>query len=1470
MLTLDDIKDFKIEKRKIILPKPEGNIGNLIFLPYLTPKKCGKAIKTMSTLFVRQANWKYIYRDYKYAFKLFNKHLRYNNLRERDTILDDYEEEDKSLKGVKNFSLAKSKNCFIDLSHYMNNFFNFKRYSWKMTINEFFRLFSEVTHKEEYNSFNKKIILLNINEWEIDKSDVVNKYNILNNPFSILYLAMRKDVDVVKMVGDCTIVITDGKQSFFKFDPSKLDKYSYLDFKLAISKIKADLLDKDLDNDAHLSEYGTTSSNAPKEELEKSKAQLAADNDNSSNINNEEQEKKSLLDRIHDMDGTSHTDEEEEEEPEEEPEVITSDDEEKSSDEKDTRTDEEKERELVDELIDELNTDETTIEDIQEILAKKVPDRPVSAREKKLKEEQLKIKLESGKTLAEVMDDVKNNPSYKNIPVTDVSDKVNTLNSRLTKVKYPNFEKAYNDEVFEKDFYSIFNSLSERKDLPVYIRKVTKEDTSDTLNLKETYKFELEDTVYGRRHTFTIDVPKFIEGKYMYLGGNKKIFIKQLILKPIVKIAPDTVQICSNYSKIFMYRYGDKVSPKMENLINVISNDNKHFTCKLGNSNPFNTSYKTSIEYDILAKKFLSVKVKGSDTIFIFSQELVNEFAETNNIDIAKIDRDKELIVGFRKENGKYKVMTVDSDEAVIAATGFGNGEDVDPAENTNSNKSLVDFIINEVKAVHKDYDIDKAFGDVGAKIGKRYIYSRCKIMKKFVPTVLLLSYCEGLTTVLRKAKVNYTFQQTRPKFEGNADKLSKGVIPFADGYLVFDRYPIQNSLLMNSFTLIDTRAYKFEDMDVKGTYLDIFGILYDSRIIASAFDSFYDNMIDPITKELLDGMNYPTDFVNLLLVANLLLADNNFSSEIDMNNFRVRSNEMVNAMLYKIVANAFSKYKRTAHNKTPIKISVPPTALLKEIVTSQSVEDYSILNPIVETEKSRAITAKGPSGINLDQSYTEEKRSFDKTMIGLMAMSTSPDANCGVVRELTVDPKIVSPRGFIDTSLTNDQLGDANLFSMAEMLTPLGVNRDDSIRTAMNSKQSKHIIPVAKMDPVLVSNGAEKVLPYHLTSDFTIVAKHDGVVEKIDEKNKLMVLKYTYKENGKVVTQHQVVNFAPQVSKNGAGGFFLANSLRPYVKLGQKFKANEVLAANDKFFDKYSDGVKFNLGTLCKVACMSAYNTFEDSTIVSTRLSHKMASDITMEKHLVLGPNANIIKLVKPGDKVNVNDVIAEYDQSNDEEAINKLLANIADDLKEDVSNMSKNKIVAKYSGYISDVKVYSASEIGALSPSLQKVVSEYWKGVADKKKLLKQYSISDPSLTGNLFMDADGPIKPVNGKIKGFDVEEGVLIFIYITYHNPFSIGDKLTNFGPLKGVCTEIMEPGKEFYSEYRPKEEISSIFPPGGMLGRMVPSVLPTMFCNKLLIELKRQLGEIYLGSYDYEQDFDGHLDDVPDKTYLKQR
>ena len=383
-----------------------------------------------------------------------------------------------------------------------------------------------------------------------------------------------------------------------------------------------------------------------------------------------------------------------------------------------------------------------------------------------------------------------------------------------------------------------------------------------------------------------------------------------------------------------------------------------------------------------------------------------------------------------------------------------------------------------------------------------------------------------------------------------------------------------------------------------------------------------------------------------------------------------------------------------------------------------------------------------------------------------------------------------------------------------------------------------KHIIPVKDMSPVLISTGIEKRLPYAISKDFVVRAKDDGVVKEIDTKTNMMIL--AYKDGS-----HEAVNLNPVVVKNGGGGFYLANTLVPLYKLGAKFKKNDVVAQNKDYFSKHYDGCKFNIGTLCKAAIMSAFCTYEDSKAITHKLSERLATEMIMMKHIVLGPNATVVSMMKKGDKVKVGDELIKYEASNQEEAVNKLLSSIGDDLREEVKSMSKNTLVSKYTGVIEDIRMYSTLPPENLSPSLAKIIKDYWNTIADKKKLVRKYKIEDPTYMGNTYYELDQPIRPdSSGKVKGYKLEEGIVIEFYIKFSDPVGPGDKVCDFAALKGVCCYIFPEGEEPKTMFRPDEEISTILPATSVLARKVVSILLTMFSNKCVIEMKRKLKEIY--------------------------
>jgi len=309
-------------------------------------------------------------------------------------------------------------------------------------------------------------------------------------------------------------------------------------------------------------------------------------------------------------------------------------------------------------------------------------------------------------------------------------------------------------------------------------------------------------------------------------------------------------------------------------------------------------------------------------------------------------------------------------------------------------------------------------------------------------------------------------------------------------------------------------------------------------------------------------------------------------------------------------------------------------------------------------------------------------------------------------------------------------------------------------------------------MSPALLSTGIDKEMPYTASKDFVIRAKENGVIKEVDEKNNMMIAEYS---DG----THEAINLNPIVAKNGAGGFYLENKLVPMYKLGQRFKKNDILAQHKDYFSAHYDGSKLNLGTLAKIAIMSSFGTYEDSNIVTEKLSKRMSTEMVMQKHIILGPNATVTKIVNIGDKITAGDPLIIFEQSNEDAMINKLLTGIGSDLKEEIKAIGKNVIESKYTGVVDDIRVYSTEEPSELSPSLEKIVSDYWKRIKNKKKLIRKYKITDPTYQGSTFYEIDHTIKvDQSGKVKGYKIDSGVIIEFYIKFFDSIKPGDKITH--------------------------------------------------------------------------------------------
>ena len=948
MLYLEKIPYLKVYKQKITMPI-DTKRSSLYSMIFLNSPDVDSSILTMKHPMIDTRS-KYLsyYIERLYKEKIGVKTVNLRNIKEQEIIYDKITEELKGFKCYKTFNSINSRNLYYDMSTYNNIFFtNNKIKNMKQKAYTYLSYMTKTIRQPKFDVYTHQTMVIDLDRW--DKID---------NPLMYMLIAYRYNYEALQSIGDIDILLCTNS-AVIKFNPSKLTEKLYSTFKREINKVvklsKSDMekLSKELDDE----KVPEVPKNSKSVSEEKPKAI-------SSKPKEEDKPDKGLVkDIVPDI-------------PESEEDIDLND------------------KELLSDLIDAKMKEETTTKSAASI-----------KRDKELREKQKQIKIDN-MTIEDYrklkVDDVK-------IEDIDISNSVSTINPNATDIKFTNFEKTYNDNLMKKDTIDIITQLN-NKSIPVYIKDIDIVDSSDELNYKDTYTITMEDE-NRVRHTIKVDMPKFVDDKFLYLGGNKKIIIKQLFSLPIVKTDSNEVVITTNYNKTFISRTGLKVSPKIERLKRTLANDKSDMILVRGNNATDNNSFKTNLEYDELALLYTNIKSKNID--ICLNQKSIQDRLKVN------VEENK-FCIGFYKDGTP---ILCDFETEKIG--------DFD----------LVDFI------VANSSDKFKALYEETTPGGKRYMYTKSKIMNKNIPLVILLGYWEGLTKVMNKANIKHYFSDKRSKITDNQE-----AIQFEDGYLVYDKYPIENSLLMNALQTVHTKAYKYEDFDEKDVYLDIFENFYNTRYLANALDSFYEFMIDPITEEILDTMNYPTDIVSLFLFANSLLADNASMDENAMDQFRVRSNEVVNAILHKKIADAYGIYRKSASNNNPTKISIPQDAVIKELLTSKTVEEFSTLNPIYEADKTRAITRKGFNGMNLDDAYTEDKRMYNKSMLGVMGVSTSPDYNVGVVRKLSLEPNIKNARGFIDNPDNVKDIKDSNMFSPSELLTPNAVVHDDSVRTAIKN----------------------------------------------------------------------------------------------------------------------------------------------------------------------------------------------------------------------------------------------------------------------------------------------------------------------------------------------------------------------------------------------------------------------------------
>lgn len=994
-----------------------------------------------------------------------------------------------------------------------------------------------------------------------------------------------------------------------------------------------------------------------------------------------------------------------------------------------------------------------------------------------------------------------------------------TNDPNVVKMNMMNFQKSYVKNNYQSDIINCVRSLSVNKEVPFYMTKVDVEDTSDQFNSKLTYSFVLEDE-FKNKHNLKFDVPKIEENGLMMISGNPKYLNKQLIRKPIVKIAPDKVYVTTELNSYQVFRKGlflNKGAEVIRKLFNDYLPEHHNDVIKIehGNCEADNTSYITTLEYDSLAKNYFFININeesdyGEHIEIFFSQKAIREKIKEHQINTGYEGDIPDNILPIAINYTKHIMYSIDM------------------SKNNSINSSIV-TILND--ALH-DEEMLQFIKTI--KTPKRRIYTGIEIQSFKVPLIVFLCFLFGWDRVVSYFPEN-EIEFSKEKLT-NTNKLA---IKFYDGYLYYNQYPINGAIFFNGLSDMETENYLFKDLNNPNLFIEYAYKKFKTRNVVKGWVTCKESMLDFKTLQILEALKLPTDFLEIFLYCNDLLTDNQVKGESDISNYRIRSNEIVIECLYKVLNDQYTLYKKKSGKR--VSMTIPQNAVLSKVYKTDILKNYDCISPIGEIREFGSTTFKGPGGTKLEQAFTQEKRAFDETYFGVFGISTPDNSNAGVTKELTINTKIENTLGFIGKQDRKDySLND--IATIAEALTPFVNAMDDPSRIAFVSTQNAHVGGLPNASLPIVRTGVEKTIQFQTSEKFARLAKQDGVISHVDELGKKVFV--TYKDGSK-----EVIDYNNKMLKNSDS--FNEAEYNIFVKEGMKIKKGDTIVADSRFFkvDPITKELVYAQARNGLIAIMEGGYTEDDSDLITETFSKKLTMNFTKRKQITIKAKDTIIDYKKVGDHVELGDPIFIFDDSgsfadDDEEDFD---SSIFDELFAELDNDTVAQMIhqtpkANLSGTIKDMRVYWTVPLDKMSKSVASFVRSYINKI--KKEITEEESFTGKPSAKRQLIEVSNT-RAGQDRINGAQLDQngGILIEYFIGHDDEMSVGDKISLNSSLKTVNSYVVDKEHEPYTESGKK--LDGIFSWISCQARMINSWVMNGFLGKILYDYSKRWAKDFL-------------------------
>ena len=577
-------------------------------------------------------------------------------------------------------------------------------------------------------------------------------------------------------------------------------------------------------------------------------------------------------------------------------------------------------------------------------------------------------------------------------------------------------DRIYINKQLNRDIAAVLSSFAANGMILTDLR--TKDEVTP-YNRIRTYHVVFTD-LEGKRHGMTFKLPIVSPDGTFVVNGIENRMVKQIVNLPICKVSSYRVNLSSNFNKTLVERTMTKANRYDVYIAQYISTLKRAGAIEIEfgkTDNPKPLPY----DYTVIGDKFTAIFHKSTRLTFDYT----HRFNETVSGKLTET-----TIESLKKHE--------DSLNAVYIGRGVNNSWLFMSQSNTITELDKSGTVINKLRIT----DIfDRIANENDVQSPKPAIeWTELKIRDKNFPIAFVLGYRFGIRALLKMVNHPTRFipagSTTREKFSASEIRIR-----FADGTLVFNRYPLEKSLVLAGLNKFKLQNYTFDAFDGKDAY---FTILQENKLSVNylkGIDGFFDFFVDPVTRDILLKMGEPTTPRGLLLRATQMLTSTFAIEASSMQNHRMRGYERFPDIIYNEISRALESFNtQKSHKKT---FSINPEAVFQRIVQDPTVQTVEEINPMHDLKSKTMVTYSGMGG-RTAQSFVIDDRRFPEDGVGVLSEATPDSGKVAINAYTSANPRIGNIRGMF-TAADKENLEPANMLSTTALLAP-GSTQDDLI----------------------------------------------------------------------------------------------------------------------------------------------------------------------------------------------------------------------------------------------------------------------------------------------------------------------------------------------------------------------------------------------------------------------------------------